>query len=134
MTSRADGAEHAVMATELEQANRTGHPPVGLCGTVVDPAPLGASSRNACRPCREAVSRRRRAERRGAPGATGPWSLLVQWYEALVRLLRGGLRAPAPKALTAGSRPALALPPSRPAPPVPADRTCLLYTSDAADE
>ncbi len=119
MTSRADGAEHAVMATELEQANRTGQQPVGLCGSVVDMAPLGATAQHVCRPCREVVARRRRETR--APAA--PWTLLVQWYEALVRLLRGGLTDPVPKALVAGSRPALALPPSpTPAPPVPADR------------
>jgi hypothetical protein len=120
MTSRADGAEHAVMATELEQANRTGQPPMGLCGTVVDLAPLGATAQHVCRPCREAVSRRRRDSR----PPTAPWTLLVQWYEALVRLLRGGLGHPSPKALTAGAAP-LALPapaPSPGPPPVPPDR------------
>ncbi|MCD2197002.1 hypothetical protein LQ327_26885 [Actinomycetospora endophytica] len=122
MTSRADGAEHAVMATELEQANRTGQAPMGLCGTVVDLAPLGATAKHVCRPCREAVSRRGREERR-VPSA--PWAFLVQWYEALVRLLRGGLRHPAQKALGPGLRAPLALPasPSPPAPPVPLDRT-----------
>ncbi|NMO91227.1 hypothetical protein [Actinomycetospora sp. TBRC 11914] len=127
MTSRADGAEHAVMATELEQANRTGQSPMGLCGTVVDLAPLGATARHVCRPCREVVSRRRREDR--VP--TTPWTLLVQWYEALVRLLRGGLDGPAPKALPAAARLALPASPSAPssaapmgpaAPPVPADR------------
>ncbi len=120
MTSRADRAEHAVMASELEQANRTGQPPMGLCGTVVDLAPLGATAQHVCRPCREVVSRRRR----GTRPSTTPWTLLVQWYEALVRLLRGGLAPTAPKALTAGSQPPRALPaPPRPAPPpVPPDR------------
>ncbi len=118
MTSRADRAEHAVMATELEQANRTGQPPMSLCGSVVDMAPLGATAQHVCRPCREAVSRRQRTTR--VP--TAPWTLLVQWYEALVRLLRGGLHQPAPKALTAGARP-LALPAAAPsAPPGPVDR------------
>jgi hypothetical protein len=65
MTSRADSGEHAVMATELEQANRTGDPPVGLCGAVVDPAPLGLTARHVCRPCREAVARRRRGPHPG---------------------------------------------------------------------
>ena len=65
MTSRADGAEHAVMATELEQANRTGQPPMGLCGSVVDMAPLGATARHVCRPCREVV-----VPSRGPHGAT----------------------------------------------------------------
>lgn len=124
MTSRADGAEHAVMATELEQANRTGQPPMGLCGTVVDLAPLGATARHVCRPCREVMSRRRRDEHRSARVPTTPWALLVQWYDALVRLLRGGLRSDGPKALGPGARAPLALPasPARPAPPVPADR------------
>ena len=117
MTSRADGAEHAVMATELEQANRTGQSPMGLCGTVVDLAPLGATAKHVCRPCREAVGRRGRSERRVA---NPPWALLVQWYEALVRLLRGRLRPTTQKALGPGLRAPLALPAS---PPVPADRT-----------
>ncbi|HEY2195047.1 MAG TPA: hypothetical protein VGH76_22495 [Actinomycetospora sp.] len=95
---------------------------LGLCGTVVDLAPLGATARHVCRPCREVVSRRRRDSRTST--ATAPWTLLVQWYEALVRLLRGGLGHPAPKALTAAPPP-LALPaaaPSPAAPPVPVDR------------
>jgi hypothetical protein len=117
MTSRADGAEHAVMATELEQANRTGQPPMGLCGTVVDLAPLGATARHVCRPCREAVARRQ-----GTRSTTTPWTLLVQWYEALVRLLRGGLAQPAPKALPTGARLALPAASPRPVPPVPTDR------------
>jgi hypothetical protein len=121
MTSRADGAEHAVMATELEQANRTGQPPMGLCGTVVDLAPLGATAKRVCRPCREAVGRRGRTER---PAATPRWAFLVQWYEALVRLLRSGVRPATQKALGPGLRAPLALPaaPARPAPPVPVDR------------
>ncbi len=117
MTSRADGAEHAVMATELEHSNRTGQQPMGMCGVVVDMAPLGATARHVCRPCREAVSRRRQDARPGARVPTPPWALLVQWYEALVRLLRGGLHPDAPKALGPGARAPLALPapPSRPA-------------------
>ncbi|MCD2189311.1 hypothetical protein [Actinomycetospora soli] len=108
MTSCSDRTEHAVMATELEQANRTGQPPMGLCGVVVDPAPLGATGAHVCRPCREAVSRRRRASR---PAAPTPWAVLVQWYAALVRLLRAGMPASAgPKAIAA-PRQALALPP-----------------------
>ncbi|HEY2224525.1 hypothetical protein [Actinomycetospora sp.] len=122
MTSRADGAEHAVMATELEQANRTGQPPMGLCGTVVDLAPLGATARHVCRPCREVMSRRRHDERRAPRVPTPPWALLVQWYEALVRLLRGGLRPEGPKALGSGSRAPLALPASPSRPPVPLDQ------------
>jgi hypothetical protein len=124
MTSRADGAEHAVMATELEQANRTGQPPMGMCGVIVDLAPLGATARHVCRPCREAMSRRRHDEQRAPRVPTPPWALLVQWYEALVRLLRGGLRTDGPKALGPGVRAPLALPasPSRPAPPVPDGR------------
>ena len=118
MTSRADRAEHAVMSTELEQANRTGQPPVGLCGAIVDPAPLGATARHVCRPCREAVARRRRAAHPEGRLPTAPWTLLVQWYEALVRLLRGGLPDHAPKALPAGPSAApLALPAPRSAPP-----------------
>ncbi|WP_018334970.1 hypothetical protein [Actinomycetospora chiangmaiensis] len=105
MTSCADRTEHAVMATELEQANRTGEPPMGLCGVVVDPAPLGATAAHVCRPCREAVTRRRRESR---PPAPTPWAVLMQWYEALVRLLRAGVPTPAPKAITA--REVLALP------------------------
>jgi hypothetical protein len=128
MTSRADRGEHAVMATELEQANRTGEPPVGLCGAVVDPAPLGLTARHICRPCREAVARRHRAGYPASHVSAAPWTLLVQWYEALVRLLRSGLPdqgSGAPKALTAGAPAPLALPagPSRLIPPpVPVDR------------
>jgi hypothetical protein len=110
MTSRADSGEHAVMATELEQANRTGHPPVGLCGSVVDPAPLGATARHVCRPCRDAVARRRRDAHPEGRLPVAPWALLVHWYEALVRLLRGGVPVPAPKALTTGAPAPLALP------------------------
>jgi hypothetical protein len=125
MTSRADRGEHAVMATELEQANRTGQPPVGLCGAVVDPAPLGLTARHVCRPCREAVARRRRDAHPAGRLPAAPWALLVHWYEALVQLLRGGLSVPAQKALAAGAKAPLALPaaPSRPLPPpVPVDR------------
>jgi hypothetical protein len=125
MTSRADSGEHAVMATELEQANRTGEPPVGLCGAVVDPAPLGLTARHVCRPCREAVARRRRGTHPAGHLPAAPWAVLLQWYEALVRLLRGGLAVPAPKALAAGAPAPLALPaaPSRLIPPpVPVDR------------
>ncbi len=127
MTSRADRGEHAVMATELEQANRTGQPPVGLCGTVVDPAPLGATAQHVCRPCREAVARRHRVGHPAGRAPAAPWTLLVQWYEALVRLLRSGLpdHAPKPpKALTAGTAAPLALPPAPSRllpPPVPVD-------------
>jgi hypothetical protein len=114
MTSRADSGEHAVMATELEQANRTGQPPVGLCGSVVDPAPLGATARHVCRPCREAVARRRRDAHPEGRLPAAPWALLIHWYEALVRLLRGGVPVPAPKALTAGAPAPLALPAGQP--------------------
>lgn len=114
MTSCSDRTEHAVMATELEQANLTGAPPVGLCGVVVDPAPLGATGTHVCRPCREAVARRRRESR---PPSPTPWAVLLQWYEALVRLLRAGMSEPAaPKAITA--RDVLALPPAPAAQPV----------------
>jgi hypothetical protein len=125
MTSRADRGEHAVMATELEQTNRTGQPPVGLCGAVVDPAPLGATAQHVCRPCREAVARRRRDAHPDGRLPTAPWTLLVHWYDALVRLLRGNMPERAPRALPAGARAPLALPaaPSRLlAPPVPVDR------------
>jgi hypothetical protein len=125
MTSRADGGEHAVMATELEQANRTGEPPVGLCGALVDPAPLGLTARHVCRSCREAVARRRHDAHLAGRLPAAPWTLLVHWYEALVRLLRGGLPVPAQKALTTGAKVPLALP-ATPArllpPPVPVDR------------
>ena len=93
------------MATELEQANRTGQHPVGLCGVVVDPAPLGATAQHVCRPCRELVGRRRQELR--APQPT-PWALLAQWYEALIQLLRSR-GVPAQRAIAA-PRPALALP------------------------
>ncbi|MDL5157008.1 hypothetical protein [Actinomycetospora termitidis] len=106
MTSRADRSEHAVMATELEQANRTGQPPMALCGVAVDMAPLGAVAAHVCRPCREAVTRRRRESR---PPQPTPWAVLVQWYEALVRLLRSGMAPPTQKAIAA-SRAPLALP------------------------
>ncbi|WP_433799502.1 hypothetical protein [Actinomycetospora sp. CA-084318] len=107
MTSCSDRTEHAVMATELEQANRTGAPPMALCGVVVDPAPLGATGTHVCRPCREAVSRRRRTSR---PAPPTPWAVLVQWYEALVRLLRAGMSTPdAPRAIAAAPE-VLALP------------------------
>ncbi|MEJ2868676.1 hypothetical protein WCD74_12965 [Actinomycetospora sp. OC33-EN08] len=112
MTSRADRSEHAVMATELEHANRTGQPPMALCSVTVDPAPLGAVAAHVCRPCREAVTRRRRESR---PPQPSPWALLVQWYEALVRLLRTGVSAPAPKAI-APARAPLALPSAPSAP------------------
>ena len=104
MTSRADRFEHAVMATELEQANRTGQHPVGLCGVVVDPAPLGATAQHVCRPCRELIGRRQELR---APQPT-PWTLLVQWYEALIQLLRS--RGAAAQRAIAAPRPVLALP------------------------
>ncbi len=125
MTSRADSGEHAVMATELEQANRTGQPPIGLCGAVVDPAPLGLTARHVCRPCREAVARRRRGAHPAGRLPAAPWAVLVHWYEALVRLLRGDLPVPAGKALAVGATAPRALPaaPARPVPPpVPVDR------------
>ena len=105
MTSRADRFEHAVMATELEQANRTGQHPMGLCGVVVDPAPLGATAQHVCRPCRELIGRRRQELR--APQPT-PWTLLVQWYEALIQLLRS--RGVAAQRAIAAPSPVLALP------------------------
>ncbi|WP_285596239.1 hypothetical protein [Actinomycetospora sp. NBRC 106378] len=110
MTSCSDRTEHAVMATELEQANRTGAPPMGLCGVVVDPAPLGATAAHVCRPCRDAMTRRRRESR--PPGPT-PWDVLVQWYEALVRLLQARMATPGQRAIAAPPE-MLALPPSRP--------------------
>ncbi len=113
------------MATELEQANRTGQPPVGLCGAVVDPAPLGLTARHVCRSCREAVARRRRDAHPAGRLPTAPWALLVHWYEALVRILRGDLPVPARKALTTGAPAPLALtaaPPRPTPPPVPVDR------------
>ena len=125
MTSRADRGEHAVMATELEQANRTGQPPVGLCGAVVDPAPLGLTARHVCRPCREAVARRRRGAHPAGRLPAAPWAVLVHWYEALVRLLRGDLPVQTRKALDPGASAPLALaaaPPRPSPPPVPVDR------------
>jgi hypothetical protein len=107
MTSCTDRTEHAVMATELEQTNRTGTPPMSLCGVVVDPAPLGATGAHVCRPCREAVTRRRREAR---PAGPTPWDVLVQWYEALVRLLQARMSAPTPRAIAAPPE-VLALPP-----------------------
>lgn len=104
------------MATELEHANRTGEPPMGLCGVVVDPAPLGATAAHVCRPCREAVSRRRRESR---PSGPTPWVVVMQWYEALVRLLRARMASGAPRALAAPPE-VLALPPSPVRVPPPA--------------
>lgn len=89
------------MATELEQANLTGAPPLGLCGVAVDPAPLGLAAGRVCRTCREAIDRRRRGT---GPVSSPPWAVLARWYEALVGLLHRFPHHPpaaSPKALPA---------------------------------